>query len=221
MVALIAEIEGNCFYIIFTIVLVSRRSDLFNVSLQINGYLSLHNQTPLHTTLSKLVFTSYCICFYYIMICSASLACTIGVVSFAWSRCLWTGHYSRYFVYCVVYANQIMIFSTSAAHVSLVSSCLLNPNALEADFEQVIVPVIYFLVICFMPCLLTRHWFVSCQQHTCHQFRLLCIYGVLADFEQVIIRFHCICYCLLTRHWFVQCQQHLCIGVSCSIILVQ
>ena len=32
-VVLIAEIEGNCFYIIFSILLVWRRSDLFNVSL--------------------------------------------------------------------------------------------------------------------------------------------------------------------------------------------
>ena len=147
---------------------------------------------------------------------------------------LWTGHYSSYFVYCVVYANQIMIFSTSAAHVPLVLSCLLNPNALAADFEQVIVPVICFLVICFMPCLLTRHWFVSCPQHMCHQFRLLCIYGVLADFEQVIIPVLLYLLLLLTRHWFVECQQHLCIrvilqynsgscalGLSCSIILVQ
>ena len=33
MVVLIAEIEGNYFYIIFSILLVWRRSDLFNVSL--------------------------------------------------------------------------------------------------------------------------------------------------------------------------------------------
>ena len=33
MVVLIAEIEGNCFYLIFSIVLVWHRSDLLNVSL--------------------------------------------------------------------------------------------------------------------------------------------------------------------------------------------
>ena len=33
MVVLIAEIEDNCFYIIFSILLLWRRSDLFNVSL--------------------------------------------------------------------------------------------------------------------------------------------------------------------------------------------
>ena len=97
----------------------------------------------------------------------------------------------------------------SAEHVSLVLSCLLNPSALAGDFEQVIVPVICFLVICFLPCLLTRYWFVSC----CHGFHLLCIYGVLADFEQVIIQVLLYLHCLLTRHWFVQCQQRLYIAV--------
>ena len=60
-------------------------------------------------------------------------------------------------LFTVLFANQIMICSTSAAHVPLVLSCLLNPSALAADFEQVIVPVICFLVICFLPCLLTRY----------------------------------------------------------------
>ena len=78
--------------------------------------------------------------------------------------------------------NQIMICSTSAAHVLLVLFCLLNPSALAADFEQVIIPVIYFL-----PCLLTRYSFVSCQQHMCHRFCLLCIYNKLAAFEQLIV----------------------------------
>ena len=59
--------------------------------------------------------------------------------------------------FTVLFANQIMTCSTSAAHVSLVLSCLVNPSALAADFEQVIVPVICFLFICFLPCLLTRY----------------------------------------------------------------
>ena len=83
MVVLIAEIEGNCFYIIVSILLVWDRSDLLSVSLQITGYVSLHNQTPIHMTLSKVVFTSHRICFYYIMIFPVSSAYTIGVVSFA------------------------------------------------------------------------------------------------------------------------------------------
>ena len=85
-------------------------------------------------------------------------------------------------LFTVLFANQIMICSTSAGHVSLVLSCLLNPSALAVGFEQVIV-----LVICFLPCLLTRYCFVLCQQQMCQRFRLLCIYGVLADFEQVIV----------------------------------
>ena len=68
----------------------------------------------------------------------------------------------------VLFTNQIMICSRSAAHVSLVLSRLLNPSALAVDFEQVIVPVICFLVICFLFCLLTRYWFASCQQHMAH-----------------------------------------------------
>ena len=144
MVVLIAEIEGNCFYIVLSILLVWHRSDLFNVSLQITGHVSLHNQTPLHITWSKLVFTSHCICFCYIMICPVSSAYTIGVASFAWPR----------------YINYLL--------------------------WKVISPVICFLVICFLPCLLTIHWFL-CQQPVYHLFLLLCIYDVLADFEQVVV----------------------------------
>ena len=58
-------------------------------------------------------------------------------------------------LFIVLFANQIMICSTSTAHVVLVLSCLLNPSALAADFEQVIVPVIWFLVI-FFPALLAN-----------------------------------------------------------------
>ena len=127
MVVLIAEIEGNCFYIILSILLVWHRSDLFNVSLQITGHVSLHNQTPLHITLSKLVFTSHCICFYYIMICPVSSAYTIGVVLFAWPRyigCwLWTDHCFGY-LFPALFANQILICFMSAAHVSPVLSPL-------------------------------------------------------------------------------------------------
>ena len=47
MVVLFAEIEGNCVYIIFSILIVWRRSGLFNVSLQITRYVSLHKQTPI------------------------------------------------------------------------------------------------------------------------------------------------------------------------------
>ena len=83
MVVLIAEIEGNYFYIIFSIVLVWRRSDLFNLSLQTTGYVSLHNQTSLHLALSKLAFTSHDICFQYIKIYPVSSPYTISVVSFA------------------------------------------------------------------------------------------------------------------------------------------
>ena len=35
----------------------------------------------------------------------------------------------------LLFANQIMICSTSAAHVPLVLSCLLNLSALASDFE--------------------------------------------------------------------------------------
>ena len=116
--ALRKVIEGNCFYIIPSILLVWRRSDLFNVSLQITGYVSLHNQTPLHITLSKLVFTSHCICFYYIMMSSVSSAYTIGVVSFVWPwyiRCwLWTDHFSGFIVSGTVCYLEIDLFNAAA-----------------------------------------------------------------------------------------------------------
>ena len=61
-----------------------------------------------------------------------------------------------------------------------------DTDTLAIDFKQVIGPIICFLVICFLPCLLTVHLF-SCQQAVCHLFFFLSIYGVLADFEQVIV----------------------------------
>ena len=60
-------------------------------------------------------------------------------------------------LFTVLFANQIMICTRSAAHALLMLSCLLNPSPLAADFEQVIVSVIFFLVICFLPCLVTRY----------------------------------------------------------------
>ena len=126
MVILIAEIEGNCFYIILSILLVWHRSDLFNVSLQITGHVSLHNQMPLHITLNKLVFTSHRICFWYIMICPVSSAYTIGVASFAWPRyisyLLWTGHWSGYlfpgYLFPALFANHSLYFYVSSPCVT-------------------------------------------------------------------------------------------------------
>ena len=88
-------------------------------------------------------------------------------------------------LFTVLFANQIMICSTSVAHVPLVLSCLLNPSALAAATLNR--SLFRLFVICFLPCLLTRCWFISCQQYMCHWFRLLCIYGVPADFEQLIV----------------------------------
>ena len=85
MVVLMAQIEHNFFYIIFSILLVQCRYDLLNTSLQITGYVSLHNQSPLNITLRKLVFTSHCMYFYYIMTCLLSSAYVIGIVLFAQS----------------------------------------------------------------------------------------------------------------------------------------
>ena len=60
-------------------------------------------------------------------------------------------------LFTVLFANQIMICFMSAAHVPLVLSCLLNPSVLAFDSEQVIVPVVCFLVICFLSCLQARY----------------------------------------------------------------
>ena len=131
MVVLIAEIEGNCLYIIVSIVLFWHRSDLFNVS--------LHNQMLLHITLSKLVFTSHCICFYYIMICPVSSAYTIGVVHLHDLDVLpldFEQVIIPVILFTLLFANQITIFSMSAAHVPLVLSCLLNPKALAPTLNR-------------------------------------------------------------------------------------
>ena len=65
-----------CFYILFNIMLIWYRSDLISFSLLNTGYVGLHNQIlhSVHTTLSKLVFTSHHVCFLCIVICSLSSA---------------------------------------------------------------------------------------------------------------------------------------------------
>ena len=120
---------------------------------------------PLHITLSKLVFTSHCICFYYIMICPVSSAYTNGVVSFAWTRYIgcWllTGHCSGYLfpgcLFPALFANQILIYFMSTCVIGFVSFaftvCWLTLNRS------------LFWFYCIWHCLLTRHWFVQCQQH--------------------------------------------------------
>ena len=166
MAVLIAEIDGNCISIIFSVVLVWRKSGLFSVSVYITGYISLHNQTPLHTTLSKIVFNGHSICFYYIMIYPVSSAYIIGVVRFDdLMRRLFEQFNISVILFTVLLANQVIIFSMSEVHVPLVLPCLLNPKVLSSYFKQVIVPVVCFLVIYFLPCLLTKSWFVSCQPH--------------------------------------------------------
>ena len=102
MALLVAEIEGNCFQIILSILLVWRRSDLFNVSQQVTGYFSLHNQMLLHITIRKLAFTSYCICFCYLMICPVSSAYTLIHWLLALSRSLFWLFVSWLFVSCLV-----------------------------------------------------------------------------------------------------------------------
>ena len=121
------------------------------------------------------------------------------------------------FFFTVLFANQIMICSTSAAHVPLVLSCLLNPSALTANFKQVIFPVFCFLAICVLPCLLTRYWFVSCQQDMCDRFRLLYIYGVLANFEQVTLPV--LLYLALIVNWILICSMSAAL-VHCGYLAV-
>ena len=103
----------------------------------------------------------------------------------------------------MLFANQIMICSTSATHVPLMLSWLLNTSALAADVEQVVVLAICFLVISFLPCLLTRYWFVSCQQHMCHQFVFFSLRMCWMTLNRSLFRFYCIWHSLLTRHRFV------------------
>ena len=114
-----------------------------------------------------------------------------------------------------------MICFTSAAHLPLVLSCLLNPSTLTADFEHVIVPVICFLVICFLPCLLTRYWFVSCQQHVSSvlsPFLLRCVVYLWTGCCSSFIAAGTVCYLDIDLFTVSStCTS----GLSCSIILVQ
>ena len=97
-----------------------------------------------------------------------------------------------------------------------------DSDTLAVDFEQVIVSVICFLVIFFLFCLLTRYWFVSCQQHAfVTGFVSFAITVCWLTLNRSLFRFYCIWYYLLNRNWFVQCQQTCTLGLSCRIILVQ
>ena len=54
-----------------------------------------------------------------------------------------------HFVHCLLTGER---FVPLQQHIQFVLSCLLNPSALAAEFEQVIIPVLFFLAL-----LLTRH----------------------------------------------------------------
>ena len=80
----------------------------------------------------------------------------------------------------------------------------------------------FFRGYLFLPRLLTRYWFVLCQQHMCHRFCVLCIYGVLADFEQVVVLLLLYLALFVNYTLFVINVTSTCtLGLSCSIILVQ
>ena len=90
-------------------------------------------------------------------------------------------------LFTVLFANQIMIFSTSAA--PLVLSRFLNSSALAANFEQVIVPVIFNqILICFMSAARVTG-FVSFAFTMCW-----------LTLNRSLFQFYCIRHCLLTRH---------------------
>ena len=82
----------------------------------------------------------------------------------------------------------------SAVHVILMLSFLCNSNTLAADFKQVIIPDSYFL-----PCYLTRHWFLSCQQRMWHWFCVLCIFDVFdAKFQPFNISTSLFCFFIVS-----------------------
>ena len=152
MVVLIAEIEGNCFHIILSILLVWHRSDFSMLVCRLLGMLVCITR-HLSTALSKLVFPSHCICSLYIIICPVSSAYTIGAVSLAWpqyiSCWLWTGHCSVFlfpdYFFPASFANQMLICLMSAAHVSPFFSTL--HLRCVGCFEQVIVTVLLYLAL--------------------------------------------------------------------------
>ena len=122
--------------------------------------------------------------------------------------CLSKGQCLSYFIY-YLFADETIICSTSAAHVSLVLSRFGNASASDADVEHIIV-----LAACFQFCFLTKYWFVLCQ-HVSPVLSPLHIYGVLAaDLNMSLFRFYCFWHCLFMGNRFVQCQQHLHIRIN-------
>ena len=121
---------------------------------------------PLHITLSKLVFTSHCICFYYIMICPVSSEYTIGVVSFAWPQ------YIGFWLWIVI-ALVICFLVICFLPCLLTRYCLFHvSNTYVTSFVFFVFTVCWltlnrslFRFYCIWHCLLTRHWFIQCQQH--------------------------------------------------------
>ena len=75
---------------------------------------------------------------------------------------------------------------------------------LTCYLKQVIV-----LVICFLPCLLTRYWFIYVSNTCVISFVSFAFTVCGITLNRSLVRFHCIWHHLLTRYWCVQCQQHL------------
>ena len=119
-----------------------------------------------------------------------SLAYNLSVVLFAWLRYigywLWAGHYYSYLWLCKTCSfSSWWWFIRRKSFLHSKNCFFFHPLRMMANLS--IIVVICFLVICSLLYLLTRYWFVSCQQHMCQRFYLLCIYAVLADFELVMV----------------------------------
>ena len=102
------------------------------------------------------------------------------------------------------FANQIMIVSRlQLMYYWYYLVCLIPGHGLLTCYlKQVIV-----LVICFLPCLLTRYWFIYVSSTCVTSFIAFAFTVCGLNLNRSLFRFHCIWHHLLTRYWFVQYQQ--------------
>ena len=85
------------------------------------------------------------------------LACRLLDMLVCITRCRYIQLWAIQYLLVIAYVSTILWSVQCHQHTPSMSFCLHDLDGFTVDFEQAIP------VICFLPCLLTRYWFVSCH----------------------------------------------------------
>ena len=146
----------------------------------INNFIAVTTFHTLHNLLQFIIIEQVTIYLYLLCL----VYCIVGI-----TLCCFVLHMPLFF-------GCVSQFSVISIHHWCYFVCMILMHLLK-NLNRLL-----FQLFLFLQCLLTGWRFVPCRQHV----PLVSSYGVLADFEQVIVLISFFLALLLSRHWFVQCQ---------------